>query len=206
MKKPSLKRKKEPTPQEFAASPALRRKKEPKRKKEPTPQQLAAAPAPKQKAGRGGALGKPLGKLAGLRGRTRIVVYALLAVVVLLLAFQLRGGADDKQQVREALATYEKASDRKNYQQLCDDLLASSYVRQTAGSGLPCEVALRTALEDVRNPELEVLSVTVDGDSAKARVRGSAAGQVPGEADYKLVREDDAWKILPPRADSSAAP
>ena len=206
MKKPSLKRKKEPTPQELAASPALRRKKEPKRKKEPTPQQLAAAPTPKQKAGRGGALGKTFGKLAGLRGRTRIVVYALLAVVVLLLAFQLRGGADDEQQVREALATYEKASDRKNYQQLCDDLLASSYVRQTAGSGLPCEVALRTALEDVRNPELEVLSVTVDGDSAKARVRGSAAGQVPGEADYKLVREDDAWKILPPRADSSAAP
>ena len=40
MKKPSLKRKKEPTPQELAASPALRRKKEPKRKKEPTPQQL----------------------------------------------------------------------------------------------------------------------------------------------------------------------
>ena len=92
------------------------------------------------------------------------------------------------------------ASAQKDYQELCDELLASSYVKQTASSGLPCEVALRTALENVRNPTLDVLSVEVNGDRAAARVRGAAAGQQPGTAVYTLIREDDSWRILPPRA------
>ena len=45
----------------------------------------------------------------------------------------------------------------------------------------------------------KVLSVEVNGDRAAARVRGTAAGQVPAESVYTLVREDDAWRILPPR-------
>jgi hypothetical protein len=109
--------------------------------------------------------------------------------------------------VRTSLERYEKASAEKDYQTLCDELLASSYVKRAASTGLPCEVALRTALEDVRNPTLEVLSVEVNGDRAAARVRGSAAGQVPGEDVYTLVREDDSWRILPPQpAATGAAP
>ncbi|MDX6718057.1 MAG: hypothetical protein QOJ63_311 [Solirubrobacteraceae bacterium] len=156
----------------------------------------------------GGPLGRlrgPLVKLTKLRGRARIVVYGVLALLVVILALQLGGGRDDDKLVRAALARYEKASRDKDYQMLCDELFASSYVRQTAGSGLPCEVALRTALQDVRNPTLQVLSVEVNGDRALARVRGSAAGQVPGEDNYTLVRENGAWRILPPRPRSSSA-
>lgn len=148
----------------------------------------------------------PLRKVAGLRGRARIVVWGILAIAVVVVALQLRGGRDDEQLVRETLESYEQASARKDYQRLCDGLLASSYVRQTASSGLPCEVALRTALEDVRNPTLDVLSVEVSGDRAAARVRGTAAGQVPAEDVYTLIREDDAWKILPPRPDAATTP
>jgi hypothetical protein len=225
MKRPSLKRKKAPTPQQAAAvGPAAGKKrrlrgakkhKQPKKQKALTPQEQAArASAPAAKPGRGGLagapariLGAPVRKLTSLGGRARIVVWGLLAVIVVLLALQLRGGRDDDKLVRQALARYEKASAEKDYQTLCDDLLASSYVKQTASSGLPCEVALRTALEDVRNPTLTVLSVEVSGERAAARVRGSAAGQVPGEAVYTLVRENDSWRILPPRpAAANAAP
>lgn len=157
-----------------------------------------------------GVLRKPLRALGGalrmfgkLGGKARVAVVGALAIVVVVGVIVLGGSRDDQKLVRSALTSYGDASNRKDYQKLCDDLLAASYVRRTASSGLPCEVALRTALEDVRNPKLEVLSVKVDGDRATARVRGSAAGQVPGEADYTLVREDGSWRILPPSGDQA---
>ena len=202
MKKPSLRRKKEPTPQMLAMAPKPEKKRRLRRGPKPD------TPGQPKKQGRLRGAGKrlvaipakPVKKLTGLKGRARIIVWGLLAAVVVIVLLQLRGGRDDEALVRDALARYEQASADKDYQTLCDELLAASYVRQTASSGLPCEVALKTALEDVRNPTLDVLSVEVNGDRALARVRGTAAGQVPGEANYTLVREDDAWRILPPRA------
>jgi hypothetical protein len=223
MKKPSLKRK-----------PSGTSKPSRKSKRQPTPQEQRTSSAPAARGGGPGGLprrilgllggllrllgrplrllGRPLRSLRGpfvkltkLRGRARIVAYGLLALLVVILALQLGGGRDDDKLVRAALVRYEKASRDKDYQTLCDDLFASSFVRQTASSGLPCEVALRTALQDVRNPTLQVLSVEVNGDRALARVRGSAAGQVPGEDNYTLVRENGAWRILPPRPRATTA-
>jgi hypothetical protein len=199
-----------------AATEKKRRLRGAKKAKVLTPQEQAtsaAAPAPSHKGGRLrrvlGAplrmLRKPLGAIARLKGAARLIVWGVLAVLVVFAALQLRGGRDDAALVRASLERYEKASADKDVQELCDDLLASSYVKQTASSGLPCEVALRTALEDVNDPKLRVLSVEVNGDRAAARVRGSAAGQVPGDAVYTLVREGDSWRILPPRP-SGAAP
>ena len=196
MKKPSLKRKKEPKPPKQASGP-----KPPKGRRL---RRVLGAPV-RLLARLIRLLGKPLGRLRRLEGRSRLIVWGLLVVVAVVLVLQLRGGRDDEQLVREALTRYEKASAEKDYQTLCDELLASSYVKQTANSGLPCEVALRTALEDVRNPTLDVLSVEVNGDRAAARVRGSAAGQVPGEDVYTLVREDDSWRILPPQPTATGA-
>ena len=208
MKRPSLKRSKQPTPQQLGAAsqqpaspddpvfaPIAKKPKKPKKEK--------GSKKPSRVAGGLGRVGRvltaPARKVARLKGKPRLVVWGVLAVVVIVVALQLRGGRDDEQLVRETLAQFETASAKKDYQKLCDELLASSYVRQTASSGLPCEVALRTGLEDVRNPTLEVVSVEVNGDRAAARVRGTAAGQVPAEDVYTLVREDGAWRILPPR-------
>jgi hypothetical protein len=202
-KKP--KKEKQLTPQEeFAASAAAA-----KAAAEPSGEGAAAEAGDKPSgklAGRLSAAGAPLKKLSGLSTKAKIAS-AVIAVVVLFGALQLRPDRDDDALVRTSLERYEKASAEKDYQTLCDELLASSYVKRAASTGLPCEVALRTALEDVRNPTLEVLSVEVNGDRAAARVRGSAAGQVPGEDVYTLVREDDSWRILPPQpAATGAAP
>lgn len=220
MKRPSLKRKKkQPTPQEMAAAspfdplPDAKREKKQKKSlaKKPKGEKKPKGDKSKRAKGLGSALAKPLRLLGApfralgkLGGKSRVVVLGLLAIVVVVGVVVLGGRRDDDKLVRQALTDYGNASRSKDYQELCDDLLAKSFVRRTASSGLPCEVALRTALEDVRNPQLVVLSVNVDGDRATARVRGSAAGQVPGEADYTLVREDDTWKILPPGGDATA--
>ena len=222
VKRPSLKRTKQPpTPQELGAAsseppspsdpafaPIAAKVKKPKKEKKAKAPKAPKAEKGPSRIGRafgriGHVLAVPFRKLAGLKGRARLIVWGVLAIVVVIVALQLRGGRDDEQLVRDALTRYEKASADKDYQTLCDDLLASSYVKQTASSGLPCEVALRTGLEDVKNPTLEVLTVEVNGDRAAARVRGTAAGQVPGEDIYTLVREDDQWKILPPRPESA---
>ena len=57
-------------------------------------------------------------------------------------------------------------------------------------AGLPCEVALRTGLEDRQNPRLTVLGVEVNGDQALARVRSTAGGEPPSTDLVRLVKED----------------
>lgn len=143
-------------------------------------------------------LGKPFKRLAGLRGKPRMAAFAVLGLAVVVAVLVLRPGPDADKQVRETLDRYAKASREKDYQALCDDLLASELVERIRSAGLPCEVALRTGLEDRKNPTLTVAGVEVNGDQALARVNGSAVGEVPATATYRLVREDGDWRIATP--------
>lgn len=134
-------------------------------------------------------------RLAGLRGRQRIVVYGALAVVILLLVLSLRPGPNRDEEVRAALDRYAQATRDKDYQTLCDDLYATGLLDQIRSAGLPCEVALRTGLEDRRNPQLKVLSVEVNNDQALARTRTTAIGEPPSVDTIRLVREDGQWRV-----------
>jgi hypothetical protein len=146
--------------------------------------------------------GKPFAKLAKLRGKQRIAAFVALGVLLLAVVLALRPGPNEDERVRATLDRYAAASRDKDYQTLCDSLLASDLVDRIRSAGLPCEVALRTGLENRKNPTLTVLGVEVSGDQALAKVRGSAAGEVPAVASYRLVREDDQWRI----ASSPGAP
>jgi len=156
--------------------------------------------------GLAGLLGKPFTKLRGLRGKPRIAVVAVLGVVVILAVLALRPGPDADKEVRERLDRYAQASREKDYQTLCDDLLASELIDQIRNAGLPCEVALRTGLETRRNPTLKVLGVEVNGEQALARVYGGAVGEVSGTSTFRLVREDGDWRIATPPGSETQAP
>lgn len=104
-------------------------------------------------------------------------------------------GTSDEQQVRDALDRFERAVASKDYQQLCDELLAGELVGQLRSVGLPCEVALRTGLEGVNRPRLEVRRVKVRGDEALAVVRSTAKGQPSSTDTVKLRREDGSWRV-----------
>jgi hypothetical protein len=132
-----------------------------------------------------------------LRALTYVVPLMLAVVVAVALLHSSRGPTEDaRADVQSVLDRYEQASRDKDATTLCDELYASSYVQQIAATGQPCEVAVRIALRDVRNLTLQVLSIDVDGDRAVAHVRGSAAGQVPADANYTLLREHGMWRIL----------
>jgi hypothetical protein len=54
---------------------------------------------------------------------------------------------------------------------------------------------LRPKLEEVRSPQLQVLSVSVTGDKAAARARTTAIGEPTSVDTIRLVKEEGAWKV-----------
>ena len=146
-----------------------------------------------------GFLGRPFragfGKLRGLRGRQRIIAVAAVGVLVVVAVLALRPGPDEEEDVRAALDRYATATRDKDYQALCDDLYAKELIDRLQSVNLPCEVALRTALNDVQNPQLTVLGIEVNGDQALARARSTAVGEIASQDTIRLIKQDGDWRI-----------
>ena len=117
--------------------------------------------------------------------------------VVLLLALVGCGesGPTDEEQVRTTLTAFSRATAAKDYQALCDRLLAPSLIADLKKIGLPCEIALQQGLAEVKQPRLIVGDVTVDGKKATAQVKTSAEGQPPSSDTVELERTDEGWRI-----------
>jgi hypothetical protein len=104
-------------------------------------------------------------------------------------------GPSDADQVRSAVLDFGRATAAKDFQKLCDRLLAPRLLAKLRQAGLPCEVALQKGLGDVRDPKLTLGRVAVHGDSATADVRTSARGQPPARVTLKLTKVGGTWKI-----------
>jgi hypothetical protein len=120
----------------------------------------------------------------------------LLVLATCALAGCGESGPSDEQQIRSALAELERATAAHDYGALCDRVLAPELIKTVSRIGLTCELAMQKGFEDVEDPHLTVGAVAVQGDSATAEVRSSAAGQAPSEDTVKLVRLDGGWRIL----------
>jgi hypothetical protein len=134
-----------------------------------------------------------------------VIVVGVLVLIGIVLLLRTCG-SDDEQEVRQTVERFGKASRDKDYQTLCDDLFSTAIVENLRSSGQPCEVALRTALEDVQNPTVEVRSVKVDGKKATAEVDSKAAGQRPSQDKVQLLKEDDGWRIASLADDAPSGP
>jgi len=122
----------------------------------------------------------------------------LLAGLTLALAFVLLVGGDDatpEDEVRGVVTRFGEASAAKDYQEICDELLAEELVDNVEQFGLPCELALKQGLGEVKAPQLALGLVTVKGDRASARVKTTARGQKPSADTLTLRRIDDEWRI-----------
>jgi hypothetical protein len=118
-----------------------------------------------------------------------------LAALALALAGCGATGPTDEEQVRTTLTAFIRATASKDYQALCDRLLAPSLLASVKKIGLPCEIALQQSLGDVRQPRLIVGAVTVTGKTAVAEIRTSAEGQAPSKDTVELERTDAGWRI-----------
>lgn len=124
---------------------------------------------------------------------------ALLAV----LALAGCGGSDPmpEEEVRETLRTFATSVEERDAEQLCG-ILDPELLEGLTGQGLPCAVAMeRQFFTSVRSPKLEVGKVTVDGDTATAAVKTSAAGQPSADATLNLRRVEGSWRVSAPPGD-----
>jgi hypothetical protein len=110
----------------------------------------------------------------------------------LVLALVLAGcgdqGPTDEEQVRTTLSDFSKATAAKDYQRLCDKILAPSLIADLKKIGLPCEIALQQGLGDVKQPRLIVGDVRVKGKTA-------AEGEPPSSDTIELEHTDAGWQI-----------
>ena len=118
-----------------------------------------------------------------------------------LAAALLAGCGDDgpttQEQVRTTLDEFARAMTAKDYQSLCDKVLAPKLIEKLQQVGLPCEIAMQRAFQDVQNPRLTIGKITVakDEKSATAEVRTSASGQAPSQDTVELVPAKDGWRV-----------
>jgi hypothetical protein len=119
----------------------------------------------------------------------------LLVLAVCALAGCGDDGPSDEEQIRSTLGEFQRATAAQDYGALCERILAQKLIDTVEQIGLPCEDALERGFEDVRDPQLSVGTITVNGDAATAQVRSSAAGQAPSEDAVELVRAGDGWRI-----------
>jgi hypothetical protein len=145
--------------------------------------------------GRLRSLGTPLVKLSQLRGRALVFALVPIVIVLILLFNALKPEPDRAKEVGDTLDRFAAATRDKDYQTLCDELYASELVERIRAAGLPCEVALRTGLEDRQNPQLKVLEVDVTDDQARARIRTTAVGEPASVDVVRLIDEDGSWRI-----------
>ena len=117
---------------------------------------------------------------------------ALLVAVVTLAAC---GQEKPTQQVHDAVDRFGKAVADKDYQKLCDDLLAKNLIDALEESGVPCELALKTGFGTAKDPKIAVKTVAVNGDKALVSVHSTAANQKPSDDTIALVKEKGTWKV-----------
>ncbi|HWM12458.1 MAG TPA: hypothetical protein VNO82_24065 [Solirubrobacteraceae bacterium] len=117
------------------------------------------------------------------------------ALALLLLAGCGEQGPTPEEQVRSTVTDFGRATAAKDYQALCDRILAPKLVEEVESIGLPCEVALRQGLGEVDEPRLTIGRIDVGEDEATAEIRTSAAGEEPSRDTLRLVNLDGTWKI-----------
>jgi hypothetical protein len=126
----------------------------------------------------------------------------LLAVPLLLaaLASGCTGGSSsaggfegEEKQVAEVVEELQSAGEAGDAGAICEDVLARQLREQIQEAGASCEQEIEQALKDADDFDLEVEDVTIQGNSATAKVRGQDQGE-ERVRDFEFVREGSGWR------------
>ena len=127
---------------------------------------------------------------------TAAVRPAVLALLVSLAG--CGGGDDDLEGVRQTLRDFVDATNRRDGDKLCGELLTQDYMeKSTLATRDQADEACREQLEATTGLRLELVSfgrTEVDGDRATVRAVIDADG-VRAPRLFRLEREDGRWKL-----------
>lgn len=121
---------------------------------------------------------------------------ARAAIVLAVTACALAGCAGSpKDDVKAKVQQFAAAAARKDYQTICDQVLAPALVAHLTANHIPCKRALQVALGDVRKPTLSIGPITVRGKAASVYTLTVAEGQQASLDVLQLIDTADGWRI-----------
>jgi hypothetical protein len=123
---------------------------------------------------------------------------ACLGALLLALVPAACGGGDDDADARQAVEDFVAATNARDGDQLCGELLTQEYLEKyTGATGDGAEDACQQQLDLIRGLKLRLVSideVEVDGDEAVVRATIATGGQRMKRR-FGLAKEDGEWKL-----------
>jgi hypothetical protein len=124
------------------------------------------------------------------------------ALLICVLAAGCGGGGTSKpkpisgpaKEAATVIERLEKATARRDFTTICNDLLASATRKQAGGAS--CPDVLDQRARGVRRPHIRIRSIEVTGNQARVRVRTTATGQAAIDDVIRLVRENGQFRVL----------
>jgi hypothetical protein len=122
----------------------------------------------------------------------------LAPLLVLVLVLGACGGGDDGAQVKQTVRDFVKATNERDGDRLCDDLVTQDYLEKATGAtGDKANDACKQQLDLITGLRLRLLALgepKVDGDSATVRAT-IAIGSQRTPRRFELQKEDGDWKL-----------
>jgi hypothetical protein len=124
-----------------------------------------------------------------------VPVLARIALLVAVLTLAACGKERATQAVRKSVDHFRSDVAKQDYSDLCKNVLADNLINSLEGSGVPCELALKTGFSGVRDPKLAIKTIAVNGDRALVGVHSTASNEAPSDDTLSLIKEKGKWKI-----------
>jgi hypothetical protein len=105
------------------------------------------------------------------------------------------GGGNATADVKAKVHEFAEATASRNYEKICDDILAPSLLAHLTGGGIRCEQAMEIALGHVTSPRLVLGNVTISGARATVLTLSQAVGEKTLLTAIKLVDTSNGWRI-----------
>jgi hypothetical protein len=122
----------------------------------------------------------------------------LAPLLVLVLVLGACGGGDDSAEVKQTVRDFVKATNDRDGDRLCDDLVTQEYLEKATGAtGDKANDACKQQLDLITGLKLRLLSLgepKIDGDSATVRAT-IAIGSQRTPRRFELDKEDGDWKL-----------
>jgi hypothetical protein len=99
----------------------------------------------------------------------------------------------EEKKVAEVVEKLQSAGETGDAGAICADVLARRLREQIQEAGSTCEQELEKAIKDADDFDLDVEDVTIQGNSATAKVKGQDQGE-ERVRDFEFVREGDEWR------------
>jgi len=126
-------------------------------------------------------------------------VARIALVLALALALSACGGGDDSKDVQQAVRDFVDATNERDGDRLCGDLLSDEYMEKATGAtGDKAEDACREQLDLIKGLKLRLISVgaaKVDDDRAVVRATIATGGRRMSRR-FQLAKEDGDWKLV----------